>query len=271
MAPGRAFQIILILAMLICPDFVDAASSDRTAIAPEPVPILLYHRFGTTPADSMTMTNPVFVSHLEYLKANGYTVIPLRQVVDGILRNQSAPARSVAIVADDGHKSVYTDMLPLVRKYKIPVTLFIYPSAISNASYAMSWEQLRELQKTGLFDIQSHTFWHPNFKKEKKRLTASEYDQFVKTQLVKSKARLEKEFGTQIDMIAWPFGIYDDDLLVKAKEAGYIAAFTIEGDREIHWGDPMKLPRYLLTNVDRGKRFERIFTGNSRKATAGRF
>jgi len=31
----------------------------------------------------------------------------------------------------------------------------------------MSWAELRELQKTGFFDIQSHTYWHPNFKRRK--------------------------------------------------------------------------------------------------------
>ena len=115
MTSGRTFRIIFILAMLIWQIPANAASADRINATPQPVPILLYHRFGPTLADSMTVTNPVFLSHLEYLKANGYTVIPLRQVVDGMLRNQPAPVRSVAIVVDDGHKSVYTDMLPLVR------------------------------------------------------------------------------------------------------------------------------------------------------------
>ena len=269
MTSGQVFRILFILAMLIWQNPEFAGAVDRIDDPSQPVPILLYHRFGPTPADSMTVTGSVFLYHLEYLKANGYSVIPLRQVVEGLRRSQPTTSRSVAIVVDDGHKSVYTDMLPIVRKYRIPVTLFIYPSAISNASYAMSWGELRELQKTGLFDIQSHTFWHPNFKKEKKRLSAQEYEQFVRMQLVKSKARLEKEFGTRIDMLAWPFGIYDDDLMEKAKEAGYIAALTIEGERERHWGNPMKLPRYLLTNADRGKRFELIFTGNSRLAAAG--
>jgi peptidoglycan/xylan/chitin deacetylase (PgdA/CDA1 family) len=234
-------------------------------------PILLYHRFGPTPADSMTVTDTVFLSHLDYLAANGYTVVPLRRIVESLQRKEPMPVGSVAIVVDDGHRSVYTNMLPVVMKYRIPVTLFIYPSAISNASYAMSWSQLHELQKTGLFDIQSHTFWHPNFKKEKKRLGAKEYEQFVRTQFVKSKARLEKEFGTRIDMLAWPFGIYDDDLMAKAKEAGYIAAFTIEGARETRLDNPMKLPRYLLTNADRGKRFEMILANSSRQAAAGGF
>ena len=259
MTLGRAFRIIFIIAILIWQNPISATAADRIDNATQPVPILLYHRFGPTVADSMTVTDSVFLSHLEYLKANGYTVIPLRQLVECILRKVPAPARSVAIVADDGHKSIYTDMLPIVRKYRIPVTLFIYPSAISNASYAMSWGELRELQKTGLFDIQSHTFWHPNFKKEKKRLNAQEYERFVRMQLVKSKERLEKELGTRIDMLAWAFGIYDDDLIAKAKEAGYIAAFTIEGDREKNWGNPMKIPRYLLTNEHRGKSFEMIF------------
>ena len=62
-------------------------------------------------------------------------------------------------------------MLPLARKYNVPVTVFIYPSAISNAKYAMTWDQLRELKRSGLFDFQGHTYWHPNFKRDRKKMT----------------------------------------------------------------------------------------------------
>src|SRR6185312_13645632 len=148
------------------------------------VPVLCYHRFGPTVADSMTVTTPVFEAHLMYLHDHGYTVIPLQALVDYELgKAPPPPPRSVVITVDDGHRSVYEQMLPLVKQYNIPVTLFIYPSAISNshAPYAMSWEQLHELVDTGLFSIQSHTYWHPNFKQEKKRLTPAEYDKFVVT------------------------------------------------------------------------------------------
>ncbi|MGE5300696.1 MAG: exo-beta-N-acetylmuramidase NamZ domain-containing protein [Acidobacteriota bacterium] len=119
------------------------------------VAILLYHRFGPVVSDSMTVTTAVFRSHLDYLRTNGFTVIPLRQLVEYYLKKgPPPPAGSVVIVADDGHKSVYTEMLPLMKKYRVPVTLFIYPSAISNAPYAMTWDELREMRKTGLFDIQ---------------------------------------------------------------------------------------------------------------------
>ena len=72
------------------------------------------------------------------------------------------------------------------------MTLFIYPSAISKARYAMTWGQLKELQRTGLLDIQSHTFWHPNFRVEKRRLTPNDYRKFVNLQLVKAKMSISK-------------------------------------------------------------------------------
>jgi len=230
------------------------------------VPILLYHRFGPTVADGMTITTNVFASHMKYLHDNGYTVIPLRQLVDHYRGKAPAPKpKSVVIVEDDAHKSVYSEMLPVIRKYGYPVTIFAYPSAISNAKYAMTWDQLRELKKTGLFDIQSHTYWHPNFKKERKKLSAPVLDQLVMTQLRKSKARLQTELGGNIDMLAWPFGIYDDYLIGKAGEAGYVATFTIDR-RHATSSDPlMKLPRYLLVNADNGKAFVQLLEGNAVK------
>jgi peptidoglycan/xylan/chitin deacetylase (PgdA/CDA1 family) len=231
------------------------------------VPILLYHRFGSAISDSMTVTTAVFESHLKYLKDNGYRVISLRHLVNYIRgQGPSLPPKSIVIVADDGHKSVYTEMLPLIRKYRVPVTLFIYPSAVSNAPYAMTWEQLAEIKKTGLADIQSHTYWHPNFKRENKQLSGNEYMRFVEMQLRKSKDRLEKELDSKVDMLAWPFGIHDDLLISKAIDAGYVASFTIERRHVSNSDSVMKLPRYLLHNSDKGKIFEMILTGKSRES-----
>lgn len=253
------FLICLLATYLISPSLANAAESFR-------VPILLYHRFADKVNDGMTVTTPVFASHLKYLHDNGYTVIPLRRLIDSYQGKATPPPpKSVVIVADDAHKSVYSDMLPLVSKYRYPVTVFTYPSAISNAKYAMTWDQLRELKKTGLFDIQSHTYWHPNFKKERKKLSSSALDQLVMTQLKKSKARLETELGMKVDMLAWPFGIYDDYLIAKAREAGYVATFTIERRHATEKDSIMKLPRYLLINADSGKAFARLLEGNAVK------
>ena len=263
------FLLVYLLFGFIYTATVSAAPPVRKTpdIAPG-TPVLLYHRFGPTVADSMTITTKVFESHLKYLKDNGYTVIPLRQLVNYYLKKgPQPPPKSVVIVEDDAHKSVYSDMLPLVKKYNIPVTVFVYPSAISNAKYAMTWDQLRALKKTGLFDIQSHTFWHPNFKRDRKKLKPAEFDKFVDIQLRKSKTRLEKELGGTIDLLAWPFGIYDDYLINKAVAAGYKASFTIERHHATAGDSPMKIPRYLMINADQGNAFVRILEGTGPKRT----
>ena len=252
----RYFMVSLILGMPL------------TAIAGESfrVPILLYHRFGPTVADGMTITTPVFASHMKYLHDNGYSVIPLRQLVDHYRgKAPTPPPKSVVIVEDDAHKTVYSDMLPIIRKYRYPVTVFVYPSAISNAKYAMTWDQLRELKKSGLFDLQSHTYWHPNFKREKKKLKPDAYEKLVETQFKKAKAKIESETGGSVDMLAWPFGIYDEHLLKKAGEVGYSATFTIERRHATQSDGVIKLPRYLLVNADSGKAFAQLLEGNAVK------
>lgn len=230
------------------------------------VPILLYHRFGATVADGMTITTPVFEAQMKYLHDNGYKVIPLRQLVDYYRGKGHTPApKSVVIVEDDAHRSVFSDMLPIIKKYRYPVTIFAYPSAISNAKYAMTWDQLRVLTKTGLFEVQSHTYWHPNFKKERKKLSPTALDSLVMTQLNKSKARLETELGSNVDMLAWPFGIFDDYLIRKATEAGYRATFTIERRHATESDSALRLPRYLLVNADSGKAFVQLLEGHGVK------
>jgi peptidoglycan/xylan/chitin deacetylase (PgdA/CDA1 family) len=122
----------------------------------------------------------------------------------------------------------------------------------------MTWEQLAEMKASGLVDIQSHTFWHPNFKIDKKRLAPAAYDKFVQDQLVKSKAVLDQRLGLKVDLLAWPFGIYDDDLIKAASEAGYVAAFSIERRPVARSEKVMSLPRFIVTDADRGDRFERL-------------
>jgi len=230
------------------------------------VPILLYHRFGPTVADGMTIKTSVFEEQLKYLRDNNYTVIPLQRLVDWYQKKGPAPApKSVVIVEDDAHKSVFTDMLPLARKYKVPVTIFVYPSAISNAKYAMTWDQLRELKRSGLFDFQSHTYWHPNFKQERKRLNPADFDKLVSSQLLKAKDKIAKELGVTVNLLAWPFGIYDDDLVRKAAAAGYTGTFTIERRHATSAENVMKLPRYLLANADQGKNFAAVLAGSAPK------
>ncbi len=230
--------------------------SPGRAADPSSVPILLYHRLGPVSPDEMTVTTPVFEAQLKLIQERGYKVIPLAALMAALGDSGvPLPERAVVLTADDGHRTVYSDMFPLIQRLKIPVTLFIYPSAISNADYAMTWAQLAEMKASGLVDIQSHTFWHPNFNVERKRLAPAAYEKFTRDQLVKSKAVLEQRLGGTVDMLAWPFGIRDDQLDQWGQAAGYVAAFTIERRPVTRSDRIMALPRFIVTDLDRGNRF----------------
>lgn len=223
------------------------------------IPIIVYHRFGPVVADSMTVRTASFQNQLSVIRNGGLRVTPLADLVATLRApDQVRDAQIIAITADDGHKSVYTEMWPIIERARLPVTLFIYPSVISNAGYALTWDQLREMQRSGLVAIGSHTFWHPNFRNEKKRLLPEAYRSFVKFQLERSKKELEQRLSIPIRFLAWPFGIYDDELIHAAEDAGYTAAFTIERRLVSPWDRLMALPRLLMTDADVSLRFERL-------------
>jgi len=237
-------------------------SANCLAVQGTTVPILVYHNFDKTASGSMTISVAKFEEQMRWLYENGYTVIPLQTLVDYLQGEiASLPEKAVVITADDGRKSVYTYMWPIVNKYNFPVTLFVYPSAISNAPYAMTWQQLRELQDTGLFDVQGHTYWHPNFKQEKKRLSAAAFQQLVDAQLTGAKKIIDQKMDKKITLLAWPFGIYDDYLEKEAEKAGYTMTFSIDARHASSKEGDLTQPRYMIVEPCSDKTFAEIVKG----------
>ena len=252
-------QFRAIAAALICIcGFVGGAAAASTQGR---VPILVYHRFDAATPRAMTVTTPVFVQQLAWLAEHHISVVSLHALVASLRDATPLPPAAVVLTADDGHRSIYTDMFPLLRRFRVPVTLFIYPSAISNADYALTWEQLAEMIESGLVDVQSHTYWHTNFRTERLRLSSSDYCDLVTKQLTLSKTRLQERLGIEVDLLAWPFGLYDADLERRAADSGYIAAFTLVRGPVRAGADLFALPRYLMTDQDRGARFAAIVLG----------
>jgi peptidoglycan/xylan/chitin deacetylase (PgdA/CDA1 family) len=129
------------------------------------------------------------------------------------------------------------------------MTLFVYPSAVSNAAYAMTWTQLADLQASGRFRIESHTYWHPHLLRERRARAPADFERFATHQLVASRERLRQQLGTHPTLLAWPFGMTDDGLMSLAARLGYDASFTL-GNRAVTRDDELQaLPRYLVTDA----------------------
>lgn len=258
-------SLALLALVLCCVSLRGLAQNPAPVAPPRSIPVLAYHRFDPATPGSTTVTLATFTSQLNTLAADGYTILPLEQVTDILLGKAPVPSRPVtAITIDDGHESVYRVLFPLIKQKHIPVTLFLYPSAISNASYALTWDQLREMRASGLVDIQCHTYWHPDFRRENKKRAPADYASFVDMQLTKSRAKLDARLGTHIDLLAWPYGILDPELEAAARHAGYRAAFAYDGLVAHAGDDAFSLHRIPVPGFLRGAGFEAALRGTGR-------
>lgn len=214
------------------------------------VPILVFHRFAPTAVDSMTLRLDHFEAQLALLERLRCRLLPLADWVAWRQGRLGAlPDRAVVLTADDGHRSQFEQMAPRLRERGWPATFFVYPSAISNAGYAMTWAQLTTLSQTPGLAIQSHTFWHPNLLRERRNQPTETFRRFALTQLRQSRDALQQRLGRPVDLLAWPFGLSDAGLQAQAAEVGYAAAFSL-GNRSATAADPLfDVPRHLI--VDR--------------------
>jgi hypothetical protein len=80
--------------------------------------------------------------------------------------------------------------------------------------------------------------------------------------MTRSRQVLEHHLGGTVDLFAWPFGIYDPDLIAAAEKAGYVAAFSIRRRPASRAEMLMTIPRYIVTDQDVGQSFERLLSGN---------
>jgi len=259
-----------------CAGMLPAMGNDTTPPATCPddpsVMVLLYHRLSNDTPGSTTVRFDNLLAQMAFFRHQGYEFRPLREVVAWRLgKSIKLPRRTVALTVDDDNRSTFDILLPVAKANRIPVTLFIYPSAISNASYALTWDQLRLLHQTGLFDVQSHTLWHPNFDVERRRLGPAGFRAFALAQLGRSKAIIETHVGAPVDLIAWPFGMHDDELELLAAQAGYVAGFGID-ERRLQQGDPaFAMPRITMPDIGDETRLALLLSGlECARAASGR-
>lgn len=130
----------------------------------------------------------VFGRKVDYLADNGYVTLSVEEYFQHIMGSRPAPDKSVLLTFDDGRSTVRTVGLPLLRRHGMKGVVFIVPGRTAsrplplpptwddvlwggakaeavlgreNAEDAfLSWEEVEELSKSGLFDFQSHSLSH---------------------------------------------------------------------------------------------------------------
>jgi peptidoglycan/xylan/chitin deacetylase (PgdA/CDA1 family) len=208
------------------------------------VPILMYHAVDTIPlpgewGEALIIPTKQFKSEMEYLKNNGYHTITLAQLYENMSKNTSVPAKTVVITFDDGYLDQYTQAFPILRDLGLTATFFICTNAVNNAdpSY-INWEGLKEMSKAGM-DIESHTVHHWN-------LATLDRDKLC-SELADSKKALEGNLGITVNLISYPEGQYNAEVLKATQEAGYLGAVTCVDGKNFKLSNSFELPRQTPT------------------------
>ncbi len=85
--------------------------------------IIMYHRFSSDPCIGK-VDKASFENQIKYLK-NKFNVISLNELCAHISNNEKLPKNSVIITVDDGYEDFYLYAYPILKKYKVPATIYV--------------------------------------------------------------------------------------------------------------------------------------------------
>lgn len=150
------------------------------------IPILLYHGIldDTWGAQTLFVKPSEFDKQIKYLKDNNYTPLFISEL-DYIY----AFDKPVIITFDDAYKDVYTNALPILKKYNFKANVYVITGSIGADVY-MDEEMIKDADKSGLIEIGSHTVNH--YKLGEIDLTTAEEE------IKESKEVLENILGKEI-------------------------------------------------------------------------
>ena len=149
-----------------------------TVFAQDRYAVLAYHSVVDDTASKeekyyfpQTISTNLLISHFNWLKDNGYNVVSWQQIIDAENGKGTLPDNAVLLSFDDGYATMYNVIYPILKAYNYPavfapvsgwlntpVTKKIpYANAYLPRSVFVTWEQVREMEKSGLVEIASHT------------------------------------------------------------------------------------------------------------------
>ncbi len=207
--------------------------------------ILQYHHFSDETPAVTSVTPEQFDHHLDYLRSNNFTVMPLREVVAALENHRELPDRCVSLTVDDAYVSVYENAFPRLARLGWPLTVFVNTEAVDNGIAAyMTWDQMRELSRHGVaFENHGHRHIHMI------RRHGDESDQAWRQRIIAditiAQQRIREEIGTAPRLFAHPFGEYNPQTLGIIRELG-LTGFGQQSGPAWRGADFGALPRFPM-------------------------
>ncbi len=195
---------------------------------------------------------------MKYLKDHGITPISIEQLKAYWFDGKPLPAKAVLLTFDDGFRSIYEIAYPVVKRYRYPAVLFAYTDFIKWQKGSLRYDDILTMQKDN-WTIESHTKSHLHMGKDEENYSAKDFDSLLQEELGTPVSFIKDHFDYTTNVLAYPYGDYNDDIAAKTQAMGYKLAFGVcpgPNDRTV---PPLKLHRNLMLYPVKHESFKEIF------------
>jgi peptidoglycan/xylan/chitin deacetylase (PgdA/CDA1 family) len=209
------------------------------------VPILCYHRLGAG-SSKMVVSPANFEAQMAWLVRNDYRVVRLGDLAAFLAGEQPLPQRAVVVTFDDGYESVHRHAFPVLKKFGLPATVFVYTDFLGGGD-ALTWTQLQDMHASGLVDVQSHSKSHRNLIERRPGETDDRYRANIETEMRAPREMLERRLPSlKVRHLAYPFGDANDVVLDSVSRNGFELAATVVPGGNPFYAQPLLLRRTMI-------------------------
>jgi peptidoglycan/xylan/chitin deacetylase (PgdA/CDA1 family) len=192
--------------------------------------ILMYHQIVEGNANGTYDRTAIdFENDLKYLKDNNIKVIDF-SFIDKIKDSGKIPGGNYAIITfDDGDISWYNIVRPLLLKYGMKATFFLWTQNIGKETF-LNWSQVEYMSRymypdgSRPFRFESHSYSHPYLLGKKAVFESTDsYNLFLDYEFGESRRIIESHTLLPVNILALPFGdgAGDAEIIAASERNGY--------------------------------------------------
>lgn len=213
------------------------------------VPILCYHDIGPVAKGRLLIGEKTFQEQMHYLKDNGFRTVTLGEYYEFLNQKRQLPMKSVIITFDDGYRSFMRHAYPILKELGFTATLFVYTDYIGVGGNALTWGDLRKLMDDG-FEVEAHSKTHGDLRRGPGE-TVNSHQQRLRNELDVPLPLFQKNLGSAVKFLAYPYGAQNEEVVERTKRAGYLAAFTVRPQSSYAFIDPYRIHRMQVFSEHR--------------------
>jgi biofilm PGA synthesis lipoprotein PgaB len=254
---------------------------------------LAYHDVEDSNPDSafLGVRSDHLVEQLAWLRESGYQAVSIDQILAARDGGAPLPPRAVLLSFDDGYRSFYTRVFPILKAYGwpfviAPVGVWLDTPADQKVNFGgrmvererfMTWEQVREMARSPLVEVGAHTndlhygtrsnpqgnqqpaaaTWAYD-EKSGTYETEAAYESRLRGDMQAISEKVRAATGKSPRVWVWPYGAASGTALRIVGEQGYSMALTLEsglGAVDRLMNTPRVLPSDLPTRGFAGLAF----------------